>query len=78
MRTEITDIVAWSRCDVCNDCGAAISTNDPADTADSILALLKERVETLENPFEQEMKAGHGGRYNGFESYRHAFLEVLS
>ena len=42
LREQIAKSIARSRCEVCNDCGAAISTDNPDDVAAQVLALIKE------------------------------------
>jgi len=42
LRDKIAKLVANSRCEVCNDCGASISTDNPDEVADQILLIIKE------------------------------------
>ena len=41
LREEIAKTVANSRCEVCDNCGASIGTDNPDEVADQILAIIK-------------------------------------
>ena len=43
LREKIAERIADSRCEVCNNCGASISTDDPGEVADEILSIIADK-----------------------------------